>query len=102
MREEDFTDEEDTESGMPLERPPAPPLLPPDLMEEWEKQKEERKKQNNPDSEAEGEPASESEYPSPKEVAAALGDPPQDQSTGAEPAAAEKSSGVHETTQRKR
>ena len=47
-----------------------------------------------------GEEASESEYPSPAEVAAALkADPGQDQSTEAtEPAETEKSKGVRETT----
>ncbi len=90
--------DEDSESGMPLERPDkprAPTLLPPKLMKEWdERRKEEQNKEgNNTNSDSE---APESEFPSPAEVTAELtkSDPPQGQSTEAAPAEAEKSSGV--------
>ena len=84
-------------------------------MEEWVKQKLEKEKAkaneksnkkegpNNQDTE---EPTSDSEYPSPAEVAAQLkaADPAQGQSTvPTEPAEAEESKdGVRATTQRKR
>ena len=90
--------DEDSESGMPLERPDkpgAPTLLPPELMIEWaERRKEEQNNDgNNTNSDTE---APESEFPSPAEVTAELtkNDPPQGQSAEATPAEAEKGSGV--------
>ena len=37
VREEDISDEDNEEDGMPLDRPVAPPLLPPELMKVWKK-----------------------------------------------------------------
>ena len=39
VREEDISDEDNEEDGMPLDRPVAPPLLPPELMTVWQKKK---------------------------------------------------------------
>ena len=84
---------------MPLDnpnKPPTPPLLPRDLMKEWvESQKEAKKEANedtkdNQDSEAE---PSESEFPSPAQVAAQLGDEPEIQSTEADKPAEPETSG---------
>ena len=94
VREEDMTDE-DSESGMPLDRPNKPgkpPLLPPELMTEWAERLKEEKKEKEEDNHSQD---SDSEYPSPAEVAAAMaGEPPKPASTEAEPADNEKSSGV--------
>ena len=101
VREEDMTDE-DSESGMPLDRPDkpgAPTMLPPELMIEWAARRKAEKKNNDGNNTNSDSEAPESEYPSPAEVAAALKDPPQVQSTEAteaeaEPAEPAKSSGV--------
>ena len=56
VREEDISDEDNEEDGMPLDRPVAPPLLPPELMTVWQKKKADTMPEDTSNSDAEPEP----------------------------------------------